>query len=296
MDDSIMWVILYLVVTTIAGLALLIFILSRVSRRLKNIGGVEGLRQRLQQELKASAPVYPAVSPTPTPGKALGCSMAVLLLMVATMAVGAFVQQREVREVRRLQTEGVVAVARVDDKKVDRDSEDGDTYSIYYTFRAVAPNGATRDYAQWEDVPLAFYNRMPVGATLEVVYVPGAPDINRLRKFYTPGKVRYWGIFIGLGAALPCLALGAGQLTRYRNARRLDDEGMQVTTRVLDHYTHTDSDGNSYYIIYELPGVGRVRQAVTRKVQAQLSPGSPIRLTYLPDNPRIFRMEQELWA
>ncbi|MBN2004188.1 MAG: hypothetical protein JXA21_12600 [Anaerolineae bacterium] len=291
MNDSTIVVVLVLFVTTIIGLAVLVVGLSW-ARKFQNAGGVEALRQKLQ-ESKIPTKVYPAVSPTPKPRTALGCSVILVMLMIAAIAVGVFVQQKEAREVRLLEREGVVAVATVGDKKIEHGSDNDEIPYIYYTFRAVTADGATREYGQWKSVRSSFYNQTDIGATLEVVYVPGSPNINRLRDLYTPGKMQYWGVLIAAGIALPCLALGAGQLNRYRHARRLDAEGMQAITRIMEHYTEEDSDGNTYYIIYELPGMGPVRQATTRNFQARHPVGSSVQLLYLPDNPLIFRLEDE---
>ncbi len=288
MNDSAMFVILSLVVVTIIGTILLSIILW--VRKLQSAGGVQGLQQKLQQELKDSTPAYPDVTPAPPSGTALGCSVVTVLWMVAAIAIGIVWQLAEVHQVRQLQTEGVFVTAWVSKKEIVS-GEDDESYYIHYTFSATMD---TDNYTRRESVPEYFYDRTEQGAPIEIVYVPSAPGISRLREFYTPGKVRYLGVFIGAGTFLPGLMLGLGQFRRYRNARRLDDEGVPVTTRVVEHHTYKDSDGDEQHsIIYELPSVGRVRQSVTRDVQQRHPVESTVRLLYLPDNPLIFRMEEE---
>jgi len=277
----------------IAGLALVGLILSQGFKKLQNLAQSEEFRKTLPQNTGESAKSYPLVIPTPASGKTLGCSVILLFVMIAGIAIGMFVQQLEISKAQQLQNQGVVVAATVSDKDVDRDSDDGDTYSIRYTFRAVGGDGAVGDYGRWESVTESFYDRTEVGTTVEVVYVSDAPHISLLRDFYTPGKVDYWGAVIGAGVAILCLALGAGQLNRHRYARRLDAEGVQTVTQIVDHYSHADSDGTSYYIIYDLPGMGRVRQLASRNVQNRYPVGSTVRLLYLPDNPAIFRVEEE---
>ncbi|MBN2389868.1 MAG: hypothetical protein JXR84_04045 [Anaerolineae bacterium] len=113
---------------------------------------------------------------------------------------------------------------------------------------------------------------------------------------------------------LPIFTLWIWQTINYWNARRLDNEGVWVNSVVEGHctregvgyapkngsYDDDDDDSSvnsistiSHYIIYDLPGVGLVRQGVDKTIYDRVNDGSSIKLRYLPDSPRICRVEWE---
>ncbi len=114
---------------------------------------------------------------------------------------------------------------------------------------------------------------------------------------------------------LPLFALWLWQTLDAQNARRLDNEGVLVASNVEGRCTqehlssrpnyhagrrspYADIDNgpsyvftNSYSIIFDLPGVGLVRQGVDQAIYEKMTEGKSISLRYLPDNPRICRLE-----
>jgi len=232
---------------------------------------------------------YPLVMPTWNAQIALIVSIALWLSGLFMIVIGWMIHQDNVRQVQLLESEGVVTTAPVTDKSIS-ESDDSRTYYVHYSL--VAPvESQPQQFQHKERVSKSFYDRVEQGSKIEVVYVRSDPSIARIRALYVPGKIEYWYL-LGLGGgglvswSIACLALG-----QHRRARRLDEEGMPITVSVLDLYEKADSEGTSYYVAYELPDVGPIRHTISRKRYAQLRVGDPIRLVYLPDRPKTFRVQ-----
>jgi hypothetical protein len=188
-----------------------------------------------------------------------------------------------------LQTEGVETIARITDKRISS-SDDSDTYYVYYTFTA-SGNDERQETSRKDSVSEDFYDQVEYGGSLPVIYVRSNPTIIRIRALYTPGRVEYWPIVIFGGLGLTCCLLSWALFKDYRTAQRLDDEGVPTTTPLLDCWQEETSDSVLYYVAYTLPGVGPVRQLVEKAMYDRLHVGDAVRLVYLPDRPKTFRVQ-----
>ncbi len=252
-------------------------------------GGVKGVVSSIQAAAAAMPPSrsYPIVSPTIGTGVALWIGVILVVLGLLLIVGGGLAQMNHIRQVRLLDSEGVVMRALITDKSIS-EGEDSDTYYVHYVFSAVVQDQRIQ-VEKKDSVPESFYDEVEYGSDLEVIYVESDPHIVRIRALYTPGKVEYWWIIVLGGLGLMCWLVAWGMSKNHANARQLDDQGMPIVTRLLDLYKEESSDSTSYYVAYELPGVGPIRHAVDERVFVRLKVGDTIRLVYLPDRPKVFR-------
>ncbi len=263
--------------------------------------------------------LYPLIIPTPYAGETFISRFLLLLALIVVAVAGTFIQLDEFRKARLYQSEGVI-VATESISKYSRCHDLVCTYSIDYTFVA-RPSDGGRRYSDDEHVPRVFYNSVATGAPLQVIYLASSPDTNRLYALYVPGQSSYVGAIVGGLLFLPLFVVWLWQTLDAQNARRLDNEGLLVVSAVAGRCTqenltarpnyyrayrrsswkNDDVDRgpnyvfkNSYYIVYDLPGVGLVRSEVDKNTYDRMHDGSPIHLRYLPDNPRICRVEWEM--
>lgn len=280
-----------LVFLIIGGIGLLItgLFVYQMLKAVKRSGGVQGIAAQLQAQVAGMRPAwqYPIVAPIWPAGTALGCGVAMVLLGLVLVAGGWFWQQHLIREMRLLQNEGVVAVAVVTAQRIS-ESDDSETYYVTFAFTAGA-NDQRMDVQREVSVPESFYKRVEYGSKIEVIYARSDPHVVKIRALYTPGSVVYWPLILLGGLGMLCLFFAWLLFGVYRNARRLDEEGITTSVALLDCFEHSDSDSTTYYVAYELPGGGPVRQIVEKKIYDQLSAGQTFRLTYLPDKPKVFR-------
>ena len=270
-----------------------IIIVSQVvktSQKLKRAGGVSGLIANLHAQATTLPPSrqYPGLAPMWKTQTLLWSGVGISLLGLLLLGGGWFAQHDHIRQVRLLETEGVTTTARITDKTISS-SDDSDTYYIHYTFTAVVDDQRV-EINRKTSVSEQFYDRVEYGGALPVVYARSDPRVVRIQALYTPGKVEYWRLIILGGLGMLCCWLAWRIFRTYGDAHRLDNEGVQATVRVLECYVDdSDSDSTSYYVIYELPGFGPIRQSVDAGRYRQLTVGDLVRVTYLPDQPKIFR-------
>ncbi len=234
---------------------------------------------------------YTIVAPTWKTTTVRNVSLMVFLLGLLLIAGGGLAQWDQIRQERLLQTEGVETTARITDKRISG-GDDSDTYYVYYTFTAVG-NDEKWEIGRKDSVSEAFYDQVEYGGLLPVIYVRSNPRILRIRALYTPGRVEYWPLVIFGGLGLMCCLVSWVLFRGYRTAQRLDDEGIPTATPLLDCWQEENSDSVIYYAAYELPGVGPVRQIVDKATYERLHVGDALRLVYLPDRPKTFRVQWE---
>lgn len=254
-------------------------------------GGIQETLKQWQAQAEALPPsrTYPLVAPTEKTATLRTISLLVLLLGLLLIAGGGLAQWDRIREERLLQTEGVETIARITDKRISS-SDDSDTYYVYYTFTAPG-NDERQEISRKDSVSEDFYDQVEYGGSLPVIYVRSTPRIMRIRALYTPGRVEYWPLVIFGGLGLMCCLLSWVLFKGCRTAQRLDDEGVPTTTPLLDCWQEEASDSVFYYAAHELPGVGPVRQIVDKTTYDRLHVGDIIRLVYLPDQPKAFRVQ-----
>ena len=256
-------------------------------------GGIQETLKQWQAQAEALPPsrTYPLVAPTEKAATLRTISLLVLLLGLLLIAGGGLAQWDRIHQERWLQTEGVEAIARITDKRISS-SDDSDTYYVYYTFTALG-NDERQEISRKDSVSEDFYDQVEYGGSLPVIYVRSNPKIIRIRALYTPDRVEYWPLVIFGGLGLMCCLVSWLLFKNYRTAQRLDDEGLPATAPLLDCWQEEASDSVTYYAAYELPGVGPIRQSVDNTTYARLHVGDVIRLVYLPDRPKAFRVQWE---
>lgn len=288
------WFPLLFVGVAVSTVAMIVFItfsqFVRASRKSKRADGVSGLvaNQYAQTAALPSSRQYPGLAPIWKTQILLWVGVGVSLLGLLLIGGGWFAQQDHIRQVRLLESEGVAATARITDKTISS-SDDSDTYYIHYTFTALVDDQRV-EINRKISVSEQFYDRVEYGGSLPIIYARSDPRVVRIQALYTPGKVEYWRLIILGGLGMLCCWLAWRIFKTYGDARRLDNEGVQATVRVLECYVDdSDSDSTWYYVIYELPGFGPIRQSVDVGRYRQLTVGDRVRVTYLPDQPKIFR-------
>lgn len=259
----------------------------------KRNGGIQEMLKQWQAQAEALPPsrTYPLVAPTEKATTLRTVSFVVLLLGLFLTAGGGLAQWDKIRQVRLLQTEGVETTARITDKRISS-GDDSDTYYVYYTFTAVGDD-ERREISRKESVPEELYDQVEYGGSLPIIYVRSNPRILRIRALYTPGRVEYWPLVIFSGLGLMCCLVSWLLFNGYRTAQRLDDEGIPTATPLLDCWQEEASDSVFYYAAYALPGVGPIRQIIDKTTYDRLHVGDVIRLVYLPDRPKTFRVQWE---
>jgi len=269
--------------------AITFFWVIKASKALKRAGGLQGIAAQLQAQAASARPAlhYPVVMPTFQARTALVTTVFLVLIGLGLLAAGWLIQRNQIRAVRLLQTEGLVVTARVTDKDIS-EGENGDTYYVSYSFSGVA-HDQRLDINRRDSVPRSFYDRVEYGGKIDIVYARSDPRIVRIYALYAPGKVEYLPLLILGGLGTLVLLLMLAFFGQYRKAVRLDNDGVPVNVVVLDSFKHEDSDSVSYYVAYELPGTGPVRQSVTKKIYEQVVIGDTIKIVYLPDTPKVFR-------
>ncbi|MBN2392562.1 MAG: hypothetical protein JXR84_17660 [Anaerolineae bacterium] len=281
--------ILMAVSSVVLFLAIMFFGIIKATKALKRAGGLQGIAAQIQAQSASMRPAlkYPIVMPTFKARTMLVITVILLFVGLALIAAGWLIQRNEIREARLLQTEGIVVTAKVTGKEIS-EGEDSDTYYVSYSFSGVA-NDQHLDINRRDSVPWSFYGRVEYGGKIDIIYARSDPRIVRIHALYTPGKVEYWPLIILGGVGMLILLLTLVSRGYYRKATRLDNEGMLADVLLLDCFKHEDSDSVTYYVAYELPGVGPVRHSVSKKVYEQLIIGETIRIAYLPDMPKVFR-------
>jgi hypothetical protein len=295
---------LVIIIIVVIGISTLTFILSvlkmfaRVKSAVIAAGGLEGLKaayHRAAEEHPARA--FPAVTPVSRTTIARTLSLIFAFSLLLSCAVGGFFQVRAIRETQLLEAEGIVTQATVVEKKITEDDDGDETYYVTYTFSAASsassPEAGTQQVQRKESVPYEVFVQFAEGRQIEVIYARSDPKVVRAMAKYKPGRVNYLpGIISGIVGLVEVL-LTMAFFRDYRNAVRLDTEGIIATTTILDLYESSDSDSTSYYVAYTLPDGQQVRHSVLSRVYKTLHVGDAVRIVYLMDNPRIFRPEWE---
>lgn len=98
-----------------------------------------------------------------------------------------------------------------------------------------------------------------------------------------------WPTILLGGSGLLCIALLKPLFEKYQVARRLDREGVTVTTPLLACFEGAADGDTAFYVAYELPGVGLIRHRVAYRIFRRLKAGDAITVTYLSHHPRTFR-------
>lgn len=288
----------FLVILIFMGIGALIFVsgvlksFSKLNQTLTDMGGLEGLKAAHLQLIETNpAQVAPVVSPTGKVARARLTLGIALFCVLLSFGLGSFFQYRAIRAARLLENDGVVVTAQVTGKNISEDDDGYDTYYVSYTFDPQPAAGSAQAIERKDSVPYELYGEIELGAEIDVIYARSDPAVARMLALYKPGRVSIVPVMIGwiVGMAGALLALAFYQA--YRNAARLDAEGLSTWVTVLDLFESSDSNRTSYYVAYALPDGQKIRQSVQPAIYQRLNVGDQIKVVYLPDRPKVFRPE-----
>lgn len=291
---------LVIIVVVVVGISSLTFILSvlkmfsKVKSAVEAAGGLEGLKAAYLREAEAHpARAFQAVTPVSSTATARTASLIFAFSLLLTCGVAGFFQVHAIRETQLLGAEGVVTAATVVEKKITEDDDGDETYYVTYTFNVSSPEAGMQQVQRKESVPYEVFVYVAAGGQIEVIYARSDPQVVRVTAKYKPGRVNYLPGIIGGIVGIVVFLLTTTFFRGYRNAVRLDTEGIMATTTILDLYESSDSDSTSYYVAYTLPDGQQIRHSVLSRVYKTLHVGDAVRIVYLMENPGIFRPEWE---
>jgi hypothetical protein len=95
----------------------------------------------------------------------------------------------------------------------------------------------------------------------------------------------YWPLILLGSGGLLGIALVKNPFEKFREARRLDREGVTVTTPLLACFEGAADGDMTFYVAYTLPGVGPICHPVTDRIFKRVKAGDPITVVYHPKAP-----------
>jgi len=282
------------------GMGLLSFVVPAlvvlgIYKRIRAVGGIEGIRQHIQQRVAENlARAYRQVAPTWRTRTALWVSLITLAVGLAFLAGGVVWQVHKITETRLLSAEGIQIAATVIDATIS-ENDDGDAnYTIRYTFEAVA-NDTRQEITRKQSVPRSVYTQLEKGGAVAVIYAASDPELNRILATYQPGHTTYLPMIVLCSISMGLFLLVFVFLRQHAKALRLDTEGVTANLQILDRYIDTDSDSDTCYIAYQIPGAEVIRHSVAKETYQRLSACTTVTVRYLPGDPGVFRPIW-LWA
>jgi hypothetical protein len=157
-----------------------------------------------------------------------------VLVGVGTIAVMLnTLRERSLLEQRPAETTGTVT-----GKRIDTDSDSGDTYYVSYEFEAEGRRFSDQVSVSWER-----YNQYESGQRVPVIYAQGEPDISSITGSYNGLDLGFLAIFTVCwnGFTWP---LFIGSIVAVRQQGRLFREGKLVAGEVLAAKGDRDSDND----------------------------------------------------
>jgi hypothetical protein len=291
---------LLIIIVVVMGISSLTFIISvlkivsKVKRTVEAAGGLEGIKAAyLRAAEEHPARTFPAVTPVSETNIARTLSLIFAFSLLLTCSVAGFFQVRAIRETALLKDEGIAVYATVIAKSISEDDDGDETYYVTYAFSVSSPEAGTQQVQRKESVPYEVFAQVREGSKIGVIYARSNPKVVRALAKYEPGRVNYLPAIIGGIVGIVALLLTRAFFRDYRNAIRLDSEGIMATTTILDLYESSDSDSTTYYVAYTLPDGEQIRHTILSRICKTLHVGDAVRIVYLMDNPRIFRPEWE---
>jgi hypothetical protein len=268
---------------------ILFFLWLMLRDKIKAAGGIGPYLEQVKvQQAQFARERPPTINQTMRLGTALAGSVIFFVLGSAVLAGGIYFQWQVSTRSWRLQSEGVKTWATVLEKRVDEDSDGDDTYYLRYRWTLADGKGTRREVESQVSDPV--YQAVEAGQPIEVIYVPGSPEIVKVTADYHPEQQNFWPIGVGLGVGLVFFLLMGLDLDAYLKGLRLQAQGQEILVPLLECYIISD-EGTSYHVVYELPGVGKVCTSVSKKDYERVTVGTTVALRYLPENPRIFWLD-----
>ncbi|HNT77938.1 MAG TPA: hypothetical protein PKH77_23230 [Anaerolineae bacterium] len=143
---------------------------------------------------------------------------------------------------------------------------------------------------------LTYLKLTPVWSTSAAIFVQGVLGLLGTGLIGAAIYVRsvsnvalYWPLILLGSGGLLGIALVKNPFEKFREARRLDREGVAVTTPLLACFEGAADGDMTFYVAYALPGVGPIRHPVAYRIFKRVKAGDPITVVYHPQSPRLFR-------
>ncbi len=236
--------------------------------------------------------VYLALLPVPEPWKPALIGMVGLVIGLGVGGGMGYVQWIAVRESNLLAARGVVTVAQIEDLSAHTSSKGRSSYSMKYLFYPQAGTAGAEAVKVSENISGRYYYSKEVGDVIEVIYVPEEPTIARVRELYHKGEIFVFPSILGGFIALVSLLVAWANALEYGHAVRLKAEGIAGESRIVDLYFEKGRKSKqSYYMAYELPNRVVVCHWIRHDLYKQLKIGDSVSLLYVPDDPRIYRLQ-----
>ena len=166
----------------IPGIIFAVLVYRRIKTALNEVGGIEGLKQALQQaQVDHPSRAFPVVLPTAEVRSTRMLLTIVLCIAVLSCSIGGFIQYRTLREAWLLAREGEVTMATVTEKRIVEDDEGSDdTYYVLYTFVASSESGQGEEVRRKERVSYQQFIRVPEPGQVEVIYAHSDPKVAQI--------------------------------------------------------------------------------------------------------------------
>lgn len=194
-----------------------------------------------------------------------------------------------------LRTTGVTTEAVLIDRRMVEDSE-GNAYYVTYRYR-VPVKGDQMQLTHEESVDQESYQALTLESRVPVRYSATDPEVVRLadqsnsKKNFLTCFSLFGGGFVLIGLWL--IYTGGREIHK---AWLLGWRGKTATGRVTDCWTQTDSEGDTEYCVafaFAEPGRPEIISAeYNRQAYRTLQVGDPVQVRYVPDQPRICRLDQ----
>ncbi len=239
-------------------------------------------------------------APKPSqPPEASGCnlffSLGWTLFSALFLFLGVGMYIRDSIAYNRLSSEGLRAAAIITDLEI-RSGDDSDSYYVSYQFPARI-QGDTANFQGSDEISSAFFSRLEVGQTIEVLYWPADPSLSAVKAELRPASMTLLLCFGGMGGLFTLIGLVMifSSFMGIVNTIRLRLGGQVAKGTVFKKWTDTDSEGDTiYYVAYafkaEIPGKGIQlipHAEQNKKTYDNVPVGGPLTVRYLPNDPQI---------
>lgn len=237
----------------------------------------------------------------PFSAKQAGCGFSMSLLV--SVGIGLFVfgilgvimffAYQDYQDALLLETEGQTVNGEVISKRVDVDSEDGDTYYVTYTYGA---NG--QRYQDVMSVDYGFYNDAAAGDVVEVVYASSDPTVSAINGQQSSSAETLIPLAaIGICFGVPVLFFGILGIYRmgaeFDKVSELAKKGQWVDGIIVESKGYSDSD-DDYWVTVQYRFVSpQTGQTITKRMKkmrndigrdnALPKQGDPVKVFYASD-------------
>lgn len=196
-----------------------------------------------------------------------------------------------------LKDTGVTTEAVVIKRIFNQDSRTETRYMITYQYTAPRPQGAVQQFTKATPVRLSTYESLSEGAHIPILYAVPDPAVSRPQSEFEPPvwSLAWAGLPLLLGLAGLGVALWGGW--ELKQVWALEDRGQMIIGVIFDRWVadpYRRPPCVAYY--FDLPGQPNERSRVIRAEYNRTAyntyqVGDSVQIRYLPDNPKICRLE-----